>query len=79
MLYVTCPKKACVTGPTNAAIAAHLLDLVAPLVGMVYGPNYAAFPFAPLDGPDLVMLNSLDAPLVSPDQICVHNGSITWS
>ena len=55
-----------VTGPTNAAIAAHLFGLLLSLV-------------APLFGLDLIMVLALVAPLLGPDLISVHNGSITWS
>ena len=57
---------AIVTGPTNAAIAAHLFGLLLSLL-------------APLVGPDLIMVLALVAALLGPDLISVNNGSITWS
>ena len=55
-----------VTGPNNAAIAAHLYGLLLSLV-------------APLVGPDLIMVLAFVAPLLGPDLTSVNNGSITWS
>ena len=53
-----------VTGPNNAAIAAHLYGLLLSLV-------------APFLGPDLIMMLALVAPFLGPDLISLHNGSIT--
>ena len=64
---------ASITGPTNAALAAHLFGLVAPL----FGPDLIMV--HSLLHHKSVLLHSLVAPLVGPDLISVHNGSITWS
>ena len=45
-----------VTGPTNAAIAAHLIGLVAPLVGPDLIMVLALV--APLLGPDLISVHN---------------------